>query len=292
MTVERAGAAGRMQGLPPAALEVRQEAGGIERREGAMVSDLTAKVLATSSPTTMIQALQIFARDLQKDTAEGAILGKKQQVEEARKQIQEALDRAQREAGEKASMGRWTGVLSTVAKVAAVAAAVSSVVLTGGVSAPLLIGLAGTLLSVTARPLAGAVGGGEGLQNALRYGGAGASVLAGGAGLVWGASAATGAAATVAQASGKLATLVGGAATAGSGYTSYQAGVHGAKATEAQADEKEIRAEQRQMLRQVEGLIEMLQEVEQSFQRSSATVQKAKASEAASGLALAAGVRA
>jgi hypothetical protein len=281
-----------MQGLPPVALEASQEVGGIERREGAMVSDMTTKVLASSSPTTMIQALQIFSRDLQKDTTEGAILGKKQQVEEARKQIQEALERAQREAGEKASMGRWTGVLSTVAKVAAVAAAVSSVVLTGGVSAPLLIGLAGTLLSVTARPLAGAVGGGEGLQNALRYGGAGVSVLAGGAGLFTGASAATGSAAAVAQLGSKLGTVVGGAATAGSGYTSFQAGMHGAKMTEAQADEKQHRAEQKQMLRQVEQLIEVLQEVEQSFQRSAATMQKTKASEAASGLALAAGVRA
>lgn len=263
----------------------------LERREGVVSTDVTTRILAQSSPTMMIQAMQIFARDMQKDAGESAILGKKTEVEGARKQIQEALDRAQREANEK---GKWSGITSTlasVAKYAAVAAAVSSVVLTGGVSAPLLIGLAGTLMSVFAKDISKTVGGGEKMENGLRWGGAALSLASGGAGLFSSSTAATGTAATIGARGLQVSTAVGGGATAASGYTSYQAGVHGARALEAQADEKGLRAEQKKMLGQMEQLIEMLKEVEQSFNKSIKTVQSARESEAASNLTLAAGVR-
>ncbi|MCS6900697.1 MAG: hypothetical protein RMJ98_13780 [Myxococcales bacterium] len=273
------------------AVEPSEETHGIERREGARINNATAKALAEASPTTMIQALQIFARDLQRDSSESAILRKKQAVEEAKKQIQEAMNRAQQEANEKSTWGRRTEVLGTIAKAAAVTAAVASIALTGGVSAPLLIGLAGTLLSVTARPVNQALGGGEKLEKALTYGGAAMSLTAGGAGLFCSSAAATGAVATAGHAVSAGAHAIGGAATAASGYTGYKAGEHGARATEARADEKQTTAIRQQLLREVEQLIAMLQEVEQSFTKSIAVVQSARDSEAAANLTLAAGVR-
>jgi hypothetical protein len=272
-------------------VEPAGEAQGIERREGAPISNATAKILAEASPTTMIQALQIFARDLQRDSSESAILEKKQAVEEARKQVQEAMDRAQREANEQSTWGRYTETLGTIAKVAAVTAAVASIALTGGVSAPLLIGLAGTLLSVLAKPISQAVGGGEKMEKALTYGGAAMSLAAGGAGLFSSGAAATGTVATAGHAVSAGAQATGGTATAASGYTGYKAGEHGARATEARADEAQAKAVQKQMLREVEQLIELLQEVEKSFTKSIAAVQSARDSEAAANLVLAAGVR-
>ena len=291
MNVERASAAARVYpGVEgPAAAEA---AGGIPRRDGVPLTEASARLLASASPTTKIQALQILARDLQKDVNEGAILGKKTEVEEARRQIQEALDRAHQEAGEKAGWDRWTGTLSTIAKVAAVAAAVASVALTGGVSAPLLIGLAGTLISATAKPLCDATGAGDKAEKALTYGGAALSLVGGGAGAFSSAGAASGATATAASTTVRLGTAAGGAATAASGYTGYQAGVHGARETLARADETGLRAQKKQMLQQLDQLIALLQEVDQSFSRAIGTAQKARDSEAASALALTAGVRA
>lgn len=291
MNVDRAGSVGRSH-LAGAPVEQATATSALERREGAAAGDATAKMLASASPTTMIQALQIFARDLQRDASQGAILDKKQAVEDARRQVQEALERAQREANEKAGWSKLTGTLGTIAKVAAVTAAVASIALTGGVSAPLLIGLAGTLISATAKPLSQALGGGEKTQNALAYGGAALSLAAGGAGLFSSASSATGTAATVAHGTVAAANGTGGAATAASGYTGYRAGLHGSRETEARADETGLRAQQKQLVRQLDQLVEMLQEVEKSFTKSISAVQSARESEAAANLTLAAGMRA
>lgn len=264
----------------------------LERREVAGSADVTSRLLAQSSPTLMIQAMQVFSRDMQKDAGQNAILGKKSEIEQARQQIQEAMDRAQKEATEKGKWGGVTSALMTVAKVAAVAAAVSSIVVTGGVSAPLLLGLAGTLVSVMAKPASKAFGGGETMEKVMLWGGAGLSVAAGGAALFSSAApTASGLAAAIGTRSLQVSTAVGGGATSVSGYTSYKAGEAGAKMIEAQADQKSIRAEQKKMLGQMEQLIGMLQELEQSFSKSMSTVQSARESEAASGLTLAAGVR-
>lgn len=289
MTIERVGACGASRYGNDTPCSSKSETSGIARREVGSLRDIPGELLAGASTSNLIYALQVFSRKAQMDAGESAILNKKQQIDTARQQVAEAVERAQREAEESAGWNKWTGMLTSVAKIAAVTAAAASIVASGGLAAPAVIGLAGTLMSVFAKPIANVVGGGEKTENALRYGGAGVSLVAGGWGFFAGAGGASNAAsttATVARGVTKGAMLAGGSATVASGGTIYQSGKHAALETHARADEAGAQAQQKQMLRQLDGLIETLKEIDKSFTKAKTSIVKAMESEAAANLTL------
>lgn len=269
---------------------------GIDRRLDSATNEQAADLLRCATPSTMIEALQILGRDLQKSEGTEAILNKKKHVEATRVRVEIAVARAAHEAEEKAESQSITDTLQTVAKVAAVAGAVASVVATGGASAPALIALSGTLVSTFAKDINKAAGGNELSANILTYGGAGLSLVGGGAALLAsGTTTATATTSVVGKAASiatKAAAVVGATATGASAYTGYQAGLHGANETHALADEKSLRAQRKQMMREVELLIDTLKEVQKSFNTSLSALASARENEAASNLTLSAGIRA
>lgn len=290
MSIERASAATRTGGSSYHEL-VRTVAaeGGIARRPGAGHVDLSAQMLDGAGATTLIYTLQVYAREAQMHQGQENILSKKAQVEGNRKVIQEAVERAQREAEKKSDWGGVLGTLTTVAKVAGVVAAAASVVASGGLTGPVALGLAGTLMSVMAKPAAEKLGLGETGEKALMYGGMGLSLAGGGwSALSKGASEAS-TAANVARTVAKGANITSGGATAASGYAAYQQGKHAGLEKEARADETAARAQQRYLMRQVDELITVLKEIDKSTTRGKQALSSAMESEAASKMAVAAG---
>lgn len=266
----------------------RAEETALQRRPVDPHAAVSQEILAKATSTNLLYAMQVALQQSQQDLGRESILNKKAVVETERHIIQQAMERAAHEAQEKAGWAKWTGVLSTIVKIAAVAGAAASVVASGGLSAPVLLGLAGTVMSVMAKPIADATGGGKTLESALMYGGAALSLGAGGYGaLVGNAAKATGTAAQLAGVASKAAGVVGGAATAGTGVTSAREAHHAARELDARADETAARAQKKQTLKEIDQLIEVLKEVEKSFGKAKATLAKAMDSESASALTLA-----
>ena len=117
--------------------------------ERASRDDLAAppSLPACDDVMTLIARATFTMRDAQETAARGDIGGaaatRDMELEHAR-QAEEQAQAAQAEARSKA---HWVKIASTVATVAAAVAAVASVVVTGGASAPVVIALAGTMLS-------------------------------------------------------------------------------------------------------------------------------------------------
>jgi hypothetical protein len=261
---------------------------------------LTAEQITNQSEggMTLLFRLQIIARDSQRQESIGAIVIKRNDVKLARQKLQEAIKRALEEAEKKASWAGTLGKLSTLAKVAGIVAGAAAIVASGGtLTAPVVIGLSGTLLSVSAKPVADAVGGGETMEKVLSYSGAGLSLVGG----AWGAiNALTGgvqAGCSTAQATSSFArtarvvalgaNIGGGVANTVSAYALYQTGYHGSLEMEARADQTTIRARQRIFQREIEDLLQSIKGAEESFKRASTALIKAIDSGAASGLAIA-----
>lgn len=269
---------------------------GIERRPASGSIEDAAELLRCATPGTMIEALQIFSRDLQRGAGTEAILNKKNDVDATRVRIDIAVARAAHEAEERAEKQERIDTLLTVAKVAAIVVAVASVVVTWGASTPAVIALVGTLISTFGSDINEAAGGNDLSEKILVYGGAALSIVGGGAGIFMSAAAATSTGATAAQTVAahvsKAAAVVGAGATGAAAYQRYQAGVHASNETDARADEAALRAQRQKMLREVDLMIDVLKQVEKSFNASMTALASARENEAASNLTLSAGIRA
>lgn len=258
-------------------------------REGAP-SGVTASILSVASTNMdLLFAMQIVARDAQRDLADAGITKKRADVSSAREQMKKAAEKAREEAEKKASWGGILSKLQTVAQVAAIVAAGASLVASGGMSAPVVLGLAGTLLSISAKPVGDAVGS-EALEQGMFYAGAGLGLAGCGVGAVQLATGCAQVAGTGLQAGhavAKVATLVGGAATTASGYATYKVGRHESLETEARADETEQRAKRNAALRELDHFIQQLKDAEASFRRALTSLGKAQEQHAQSALTLA-----
>lgn len=248
--------------------------------------------------------LQIVARDSQREESLASIITKRNDIKIERQKIERAIKRAMEEAEKKAGWGRMFGKLSTLAKVAGVVAAAASVVGSGGtLTAPVLIALSGTLLSVSAKPVAGVVGG-DAMEKVLSYSGAALSLAGGAWSAINACSGGVQAGSTAAQAgssavrassctaqTGRVvaqgASITAGLFNTASAYALYESGLHAAREGAARADETALRAQQRFFQRAVEDLIQTLKDAEQSFTRANTALVKAIDAQAASGLAIA-----
>jgi hypothetical protein len=258
-------------------------------REGAAPAGDQSVLSVASTNMDLLFALQIVARDAQRDLGEAGMTKKRADADAAREQMKKAMEKAREEAEKKAGWGGILGKLQTVAQIAGIVAAVASVAVSGGLSAPVVLGLAGTLLSVSAKPVGEAVGS-EALTKGMFYAGAGLGLLGCGVGVAQlalgcGQTVGTGAAALNAVAKG--ATFVGGAATTASGYATYEVGRHDSLELEARADEKEHRARRTAHMREFDQFVQQLKDAEASFRRALTSLGKAQDQAAQSALTLA-----
>jgi hypothetical protein len=264
----------------------------LARREGAPALSADEFRKSAAPSLSLLYELQIYARETQRYQGEAAILGKRDAIELARHKLEQAVEKAKEEAEKKAGWGGIFDKLTAVAKVAALVASAASLIATGGMSAPLALGLAGTVMSMSAKPI-GKLAGSEALEKGLLYGGAVVSLCGAGVG-AWqaftGTAQASGSAfgaASTFSAISKGATITSGLASAGSGYALYQAGRHGALELEARADEKETLAMRRMAMRQLDELIELLKESLGSFNKRLDSLGKSMNEDAACKLTLA-----
>lgn len=259
-------------------------------REGGSLAALDADVLsAASSSMDLLFAFQIVARDAQRDLGEAGIFQKENNANAARYEMKKAAEKAREEAEKKAGWGGILSKLQSVAQVAAIVAAGASLVATGGMSAPVVLGLAGTLLSISAKPVGEAVGS-EALTKGMFYAGAGISALACGVGgyqLLAGCGQTAIGGLKAAHSVAKIATLTGGAATTASGYATYKVGQHESLETAARADETEHRAKRMAAMRELDQVIDQLKAAEASFKRALTSLGKAQEQHAQSALTLA-----
>ncbi len=203
--------------------------------------------------------------------------------------MRNAARKAREEAEKKASWGGILSKLQTVAQVAAIVAAGASLVASGGMSAPVVLGLAGTLLSLSAKPVGDAVDS-PALEKGMFYAGAGlglAGCAVGGVQLATGCGQVAGTGLQAGHTVAKIATVVGGGATTASGYATYRVGRHASLERYARADETEHRAKRNFAMRELDAVIEQLKDAEASFRRALTALGKAQEQHAQSALTLA-----
>ncbi|HMJ12764.1 MAG TPA: hypothetical protein VK524_15185 [Polyangiaceae bacterium] len=288
-------AAGRSAGFPQR-IEVSRpppSSAALSRREDVPPNALNPGLLsAASSNMDLLFALQVYARDARRDLAEASVTQKRTAAESARQEMREAIKKAREEAEKKAGWGGILSKLTTVAQVAGVVAAAASLAASGGMSAPLVLGLAGTLLSLSAKPVGEAVGS-EALEKGMFYAGAGlglAGCAVGGVQLAAGCGKAAGngasAATSVFRGFAKAGTIVAGSAGAASGYAQYRVGLQAARELEARAEEKKHKAVSTSLMREMNDFIEQLKDAEASFNRALKALTKAQEQQGESNLTL------
>jgi hypothetical protein len=259
-------------------------------REGGQAGALDQTALEIASTNLdLLFALQIYAREAQRDLGEAGIVQKHSAADSAREQMKKAAEKAREEAEKKAGWGGILSKLQTVAQVAAIVAAGASLVASGGMSAPVVLGLAGTLLSISAKPVGDAVGS-EALEKGMFYGGVGlgaAGCAVGGLQLAAGCTQAASSGLQAGHVVAKVATLAGAGATTASGYASYRVGRHASLELDARADETEHRAKRNFAMRELDAVIEQLKAAEASFKRALTSLGKAQEQHAESALTLA-----
>jgi hypothetical protein len=270
------------------------------------------RLLEAAGPENLMEALEVFARDRQLESGLSAIQTKKQSMENARKAAEAALRKAAQAGKKRGFWGNVATKLATVAKVAAAAGAIASVVATGGASTLAVVALAGTLVSAYSKEICEATGAGKDWQTGLAIGGALVSVGAGiGSAIAAGSQAAQAAQATAkaTEAATKTTTLgskiaevaapvakgaqvtavVGTATSAGAALVS----AHYAKEESfAFADEKELRAKRKAMQSEMEQMMELMKEFQKSHASCLETLSAARTEQAQASLTLHAGIRA
>ncbi len=220
--------------------------------------------------TSILFAVQLQQQHAQETQHEVAIRAHASEVQQALEQARRAAEEARAQAEESSKWGNLASAAKMVASVAAVAAGVAGAVGTGGLSVAGSLALAGALLSVSAKPIAQAFGGGDKEAFLIGLAGAGVGLGAGAAGLLWGG--ATALTFTGARTGQAVAYGVESAATGVEGYGDIRAGIARADGTRAEADGIEARAHQRITQRELESLIEGLQELGKSFARAKDTL--------------------
>lgn len=238
------------------------------------------QILADPGNLTLLWIAQTALRDGQIELGKQNVEHKHQAVESLFATIREAIREAEKAAKNKGLFGELCDKFGVAGQVAVAVVAIASVVSTGGASLIAIAALAGTLLSMGAKPLAEVLGGGETLENVFRYTGMGLSVLAGGVGFLQSVgivgTQATAQASAVLKEVCRAVTMVGSGvqagATAAQGVTGCVRDSYASDELDALADEQDARTTRAGQLEDIELLVEFLKQVDKSFSASRATL--------------------
>jgi hypothetical protein len=236
--------------------------------------------VATSDPATALLALMLESRGVQGATARQEIDHAHDLLEDARRQLREAMARA---AGAQEDAGFWDGLSNLIggdiASIAGVVAATALVVASGGTGAPAVLALVASGMSVAAD-----VGQKLGLDPKI-------CVVLGTAGALAGL-----AGGQVASTAGFWQTLAQGAAvtqaaaTAGGGGAAVVSGQFLGDALDARADATRARAGEGDAMFRFEQALQLLENAARDLQRGKAAASNSVASEGDGRLALIAGI--
>jgi hypothetical protein len=228
-------------------------------------AELRQRMIADANMFTLLFALECAQHDAAMLEGSSRVEEQAEQIRDKIAEIKEEL-RLAREAAE--SQGFWgsiVGVAKAVGIAAAATAAVASMVVSGGVSAPAALALGGVLISVAGTEVAAELGASKEVLLALQLGatalsGAGAAMQ-----LLGTAASAGAAAAGTAERVGTVASATQGGAAVVQGYSGYREGDAKADGLEHDANAEALRAEQRRHQRYQQQVLEVLGAINDSL---------------------------
>jgi hypothetical protein len=262
------------------------------------VADIGSRLGAVADCMTELMRVESMQRHSQAQESAGQIQCQRLATQQALDRVHAAISQAREAAKSKGWWSDVAGVAGTVAKLGAAVAAVASIVVTGGLSAPAVLALAGAVLSLGGRPLLKELGASDNLANAALYAGGACSLVSGGMVLsgvgvatsttsaasgAAGASAASTAAGAATSASSPVASVVGtcaqgceGGATAVAGIATAAGGDAAYRELNAQATVCAENGEQQRLQGSMRAIFGSLRDVEQSFRRVSESMGEAQ----------------
>ena len=227
-------------------------------------------MLQAADALSLLFAMQCSQQNGQTTDQESAIRDKATQIKDAIQAARQAAEQAREAAEDKSFWDDLCSVAETITTGAAIVASAASCVASGGLTAPAVIALAGTLLSAEAAPIANALGGGEDLATGLAIAG-GALSIGGGAGAALGIGAVSSDAAvssgvkSAAQALRGASVVVHAGATGVTAYATYRSGSAEGDRLDAEGSGLQSRAQERAAQRELSGLVDALKTLDKSF---------------------------